>query len=61
MSTQSHPQASEKEKFRGNSNLHDIPRVSKQKQFVEFAVQFVEFAVHFVVKGEVIFYILMQN
>ena len=54
MSTQSHPQASQKEKFRGNSNLHDIPRVTKQKQFVEFAV-------HFVVKGEVIFYILMQN
>ena len=34
MSTQSHPQASEKEKFHGNSNLHDIPRVSKRTKTI---------------------------
>ena len=55
MSTQSHPQASEKEKF------HEIRIYMIFHELVNEQKQFVEFAVHSAVKGEVIFYILMQN
>ena len=34
MSVQSHPQASEKEKFHGNSNLHDIRPVSTRTKTI---------------------------
>ena len=34
MSAQRYPQASEKEKFHGNSNLHDIRRVSTRTKTI---------------------------